>query len=164
MLREFRISIGRLMLMGIIAFSVSSTGFWANNVSIGQEPDPTQKDWIKKYKDQKNAPKPSEMLLNTDPEPDLSEGYAALFNGNDLTGWQPKGGTCTFEVRDGQIVGTCVPGSDSTYLCTENSDFTDFVFTCDLKWEVDGNTGIQFRSNSKPNEKARDKAKKAKKA
>ena len=95
------------------------------------------------------------MLLNTDNEPTLSEGFTELFNGKDLTGWKPKGGTCTFEVKDGQIVGTCVQGSKSTYLCTDRSDYKDFIFTCDLKMEVDGNTGVQFRSQSKPNNKAK---------
>jgi hypothetical protein len=68
---------------------------------------------------QDNAPKPVAMLLNTDAEPDLSKRFTALFNGTDLTGWKPKGGTCAFEVKDGQIVGTCLRGSASTYLCTE---------------------------------------------
>ena len=67
-----------------------------------------QKDWYEKYKTQKNIPQPSDMLLNTDPEPELEVGFEPLFNGKDLTGWTPKGGTCKFEVRDEQIVGTCV--------------------------------------------------------
>ena len=71
-----------------------------------------------------------------------------LFNGKDLDDWESKGGTCTFEVKDKQIVGTCVKGSKSTYLCTKKKDYKDFVFTCDLKLEVDGNSGIQFRSRS----------------
>lgn len=124
--------------------------FLGSGVSVGQELDPGQKRWVGYYSKQENAPKPSEMLLNTDDEPDLSEGFTSLFNGTDLSGWKPKGGTCTFEVRDKMIVGTCVPQSQSTYLCTERSDYTDFVFTCDLKMKVDGNTGVQFRSKSKP--------------
>ena len=48
---------------------------WGNEVkeAHGQELDPNQKDWIAKYETQKNAPKASEMLLNTDVEPDLTE-------------------------------------------------------------------------------------------
>ena len=72
-----------------------------------------------------------------------------IFNGKDLSGWTPKGGTCTFEVIDGMLVGTCVPGSPSTYLSTEKNDFEDFIFTCDMKWEVDGNSGVMFRAQSK---------------
>jgi hypothetical protein len=124
--------------------------------TTGQELDPQQQDWIDHYQKQKNAPEPSEMLLNTDDEPELNDGFTELFNGKDLTGWTAKGGTCTFEVKDEQIVGTCVVGSESTYLSTDKSDYKDFVFTCELKMEVDGNTGVQFRSNAKPNEKIKD--------
>jgi hypothetical protein len=112
--------------------------------------DPEQDEWHQKYKKQTNAPQPEEMLLNEDAEPNLSEGFRPLFNGEDLTGWTPKGGTCTFEVKDGCIVGTCVPGSPSTYLCTEAAGFKDFIFTCDMKWETDGNSGVMFRAFAKP--------------
>lgn len=109
----------------------------------------SQSEWYAKYKKQQNAPKPADMLLNTDKEPDLNEGFQPLFNGKDLAGWTPKGGECTFEVQDECIVGTCVPGSNSTYLCTDAS-FKDFIFTCDLKWEVDCNSGVMFRAQTKP--------------
>ncbi|MFC1497215.1 DUF1080 domain-containing protein [Verrucomicrobiota bacterium] len=110
--------------------------------------DPDQKDWFNKHKRQKNAPKPETMLINTDPEPNLSEGFTSLFNGKDLTGWTPKGGPSKFEVKDGVLVGTCGSKSRSTYLCTDNADFTDFIFTCEVKWEVDGNSGIMFRAQA----------------
>lgn len=114
------------------------------------EVDPAQAAWHKKYKGQNNAPKPSEMLLNTDAEPDLKEGFKSLINGTDLTGWTPKGGTCKFEMKDGMLIGECVPGSNSTYLSTEKNDYKDFIFTCDMKWEVDGNSGVMFRAQEKP--------------
>lgn len=119
----------------------------------GQTVADSQSEWYEKYKVQPNIPEPSEMLLNTDPEPELTEGFVSLFNGTDLTDWEPLGGTCKFEVNEGQIVGTCVPGSESTYLSTKRADFSDFIFTCDMKWEVDGNTGVMFRAQVKPGEK-----------
>ena len=119
-------------------------------VSLAGEVDPQQKDWHKQYKKQANAPLPEEMLLNTDPEPDLNDGFSSLFNGKDLTGWTPKGGTCEFYVKDGLLVGKCVPGSPSTYLSTDNADYTDFVFTCEMKWEVDCNSGVMFHAQTKP--------------
>lgn len=133
------------MLAGAIVASLLS-----NAPVQGQELDPQQQKWIDHYQSQKNAPKVSETKLNTDPEPELDDGFTTLFNGKDLSGWKPKGGTCTFEVKDGVIVGTCVPGSNSTYLCTEKTDYSNFIFTCQIKWEVDGNTGVQFRSQTKP--------------
>lgn len=122
----------------------------ANHFVAAGEVDPQQSEWYERYKKQENAPKPAEMLLNTDSEPDLTDGFTTLFNGKDLQGWVAKGGSCKFEVRDESLVGTCVPRSNSTYLSTELADYTDFVFTCEMKWEVDGNSGVMFRARSKP--------------
>ena len=123
-------------------------------VLMAGELDPAQEKWFEKYSKQENAPDPAEQLLNTDPEPDLSaDGFVPLFNGTDLAGWTPLGGDCTFEVEGGEIVGSCVPGSPSTYLSTDRTDFADFVFTCEVRWEVDGNTGIMFRAKTRPHPK-----------
>lgn len=127
-----------------------ATLFLVSSGAFAQELDPRQKEWIAKYEKQANVPRPKEMLLNTSKEPRPKKGFKPLFNGKDLSGWVPKGGTCTFEAIDGAIVGTCVPGSNSTYLCTERSDFTNFIFTCDMKWLEDGNTGVMFRAQVKP--------------
>lgn len=116
--------------------------------------DPSQQAWYKKYRTQENAPQPDAMLLNTQPEPDLSGEMTSMFNGTDLTGWTPFGGECKFDVRDdGIVVGTCVQGSNSTYLCTDRDDYGDFLFTCDMKWEVDGNSGVMFRSKIRSDQK-----------
>lgn len=86
--------------------------------------------------------------INTDPEPDLqATGFVSLFDGKTLGGWVSRQGTMTFEAIDGEIVGTCSKGP-STFLCTEK-DYTDFVFTCEFKWEVDGNSGVQVRSRTR---------------
>ena len=118
--------------------------------------DPGQSDWYKRYKAQENVPKPGAMLLNEDKEPGLSEGFIDLFNGKDLTGWSLKGGKSTFEVKEGVIFGTVVPDTPSTYLCTDRTDFTDFVFTCELKWEVDLNSGVMFRADVRKKGKIED--------
>ena len=107
----------------------------------------TQAKFVQKYAKQKNVPKPEAMLINTDAEPHLSKGFASLFNGRDLTGWSPKGGESTFEAKDGMIVGTCKPNSPSTYLCTVKNDYTNFIFTCDMKWVENNNTGVMFRAH-----------------
>ena len=117
-------------------------------VAHGKSIDPSQASWHKKYVKQQNAPDPADMLLNTDPEPDLKKGFVDLFNGKDLKGWTPRGGTCKFEVEDGAIAGTCIPGSPSTYLSTER-EYENFIFTCDMKWVVNSNSGIMFRAKLK---------------
>lgn len=108
--------------------------------------DPSQEDWYERYKKQENAPKPEKMLLNKIQEPDLKKGFVDLFNGKDLSGWIQKGGAAKFEAKDGVIVGTVVPETPSAYLCTVRDDYTDFIFTCDLKWEVNLNSGVMFRA------------------
>ncbi|WP_052670972.1 3-keto-disaccharide hydrolase [Draconibacterium sediminis] len=85
------------------------------------------------------------QLLNKDKEPKLEgKKFISLFNGENLKGWETLQGTMKFEARDGEIVGTCSEGP-STFLCTEK-EYVDFIFTCEIKWEVDGNTGVQIRS------------------
>ncbi len=144
MLRQVNFS-HRMIVHGIVVCMMFASGV----VSAGTL-DSKQSKWIEKYKGQKNVPQPEAMLLNEDAEPGLSEGFEPLFNGKDLTGWTPKGGTCTFEAKDGCIIGTCVPGSASTYLCTDADGFTDFIFTCDMKWEADGNSGVMLRAHVEP--------------
>lgn len=112
------------------------------------DPGANQQKWFKHYEKQANLPKPGDMLLNTKSEPKLTgKGFIDLFNGRDLSDWEAIGGTCTFEVEGDAIRGTSVPGSESTYLYTKKADFSDFIFTCDLKWEIEGNTGVMFRAS-----------------
>lgn len=127
---------GALVLLGSVSLNAGAI-------------DPNQEDWYERYKNQENAPNPSDMLLNEDKEPELTQGFVDLFNGKDLTGWSTKGGEATFEVKDGMIIGTAIPGTPSTYLCTERSDYTDFIFTCEIKWEANLNTGVMFRADSR---------------
>lgn len=135
-----------------IATFVSCLVLTASNGLTGEIAE-SQKKWIEVYEKQPNVPKPGDMLVNEDKEPDLNEGFVDLYNGKDLSNWEPKGGTCTFEAKEGYIEGTCVPGSPSTYLSTKKNDYSDFVFTAELKYIVDGNTGIMFRADAKPGKK-----------
>lgn len=92
-----------------------------------------------------NNQKNKRQLLNTEKEPKLkSRKFKSLFDGETLNEWSTKQGTMKFEVVNGEIVGTCSAGP-STFLCTDKK-YTDFIFTCEMKWEVDGNSGVQIRS------------------
>jgi len=132
----------KLLILSLILCSSISLG-------IGNQISEEQQFFIKKYQKQKNIIPPESAQINTDKEPDLTDGFVSLYNGTDLTGWTPKGGNCTFEPKGDTIVGTCIPGSPSTYLMTDKN-YSDFVFTAEMKWEVDGNSGIMFRADSKP--------------
>ncbi|WP_436715204.1 DUF1080 domain-containing protein [Roseiconus lacunae] len=124
---------------------LAATALLASVAGAG-ELDPSQQKWIDKYEKQQNAPNPAEMLINTESEPALGEGFEPLFNGKNLDGWRPIGGECKFEAVDGEVIGTCVPGSPSTYLSSERDDYKNFIFTCEMKWEEDGNSGVMFRA------------------
>lgn len=110
----------------------------------------SQKRFIKKYAKQEQIVPPEAARINTDAEPDLVEGFVDLYNGKNLDGWTPRGGHCTFEAKGDVIVGTTVKGSPNTYLSTVREDYADFIFTAEMMWEVDGNSGIMFRAQRKP--------------
>jgi hypothetical protein len=71
-----------------------------------------------------------------------------LFDGETLRGWRKVGGEATFHVDDGCIVGTVGPGLN-TFLLTE-AVFADFELTLEVRLDVPGNSGIQFRSHQRP--------------
>ncbi len=75
--------------------------------------------------------------------------WKALFNGKDLKGWNQKNGIARYTVENGEIVGTTVANTGNSFLCT-NDEYEDFIFEVDLKVENAMNSGIQFRSLSKP--------------
>lgn len=76
------------------------------------------------------------------------EPWVDLFDGESLSGWVSRGGKATFEVVDGVLVGTAVPNTPNTFLCTEEA-YGDFVL--ELEFWVDPvlNSGVQIRSASR---------------
>lgn len=77
------------------------------------------------------------------------KGWVKLFNGKDLTGWKQLNGEAKYEVKNGEIVGTTVLNTPNSFICTEKM-YSDFIFEVDLLVEPNMNSGIQFRSESKP--------------
>jgi hypothetical protein len=75
--------------------------------------------------------------------------WKSLFNGKDLKGWNQKNGTAKYTIENGEIVGTTVANTTNSFLCT-NEEYGDFIFEVDLKVENAMNSGVQFRSLSKP--------------
>lgn len=71
------------------------------------------------------------------------------FNGKDLTGWKSLNGKAKFEVKDGMIIGTTVANEPNSFLATEEQ-FGDFILELEFKVDNGTNSGIQFRSESKP--------------
>lgn len=108
-----------------------------------------QEKLLKSAADSSIYPKPENMLVNTDPEPDLNSGFVSLYNGKNLDGWVQRGAKNKYEAKGDVIEGTYVPPNANSYLCTVRDDYADFIFTVELKWLREGNTGIQFRSRLK---------------
>ena len=77
------------------------------------------------------------------------DGWTELFNGKDLTGWKQLNGEAKFEAVDGMIVGTTVANTPNSFLCTEKN-YSDFVLELEMFLEEDFNSGMQIRSQSKP--------------
>ncbi len=76
--------------------------------------------------------------------------WQTIFNGKDLDGWQQLNGKHIWEVNNGMIVGTTVPGEPNGFLCT-NKEYGDFVLELDVSIDtLMNNSGIQFRTLSYP--------------
>lgn len=81
---------------------------------------------------------------------DLETGFTSLFNGTDLMGWEKRGGSAEYHVEDGAIVGKCIPNTPgNTFLCSEKQ-FGNFVLKLQYKFIEAGNSGVQFRSATRP--------------
>ena len=84
-------------------------------------------------------------LLCLHPTTKGDEDWRLLFNGENLDGWEVHSGSAKFEVSDGAIVGTTVPMSPNTFLCTTHL-FSDFELVLEVKCDLGLNSGIQIRS------------------
>jgi len=81
------------------------------------------------------------------PPASAEDGFAPMFDGKTLAGWTKAGGTATYRVEGGEIVGVVDPASkENTFLRTERT-YGDFIL--DLKLDTPGNSGIQFRSHQR---------------
>jgi hypothetical protein len=77
-----------------------------------------------------------------------------LFDGKTLKGWSVHSGFAKYHVEDRAIVGTTVPKSPNTFLCTDR-EFGDFILEFEVKLDSpELNSGVQFRSQIAPTEMA----------
>lgn len=73
-------------------------------------------------------------------------GWVALFDGATLDGWVQRGGEAKYRVEDGQIVGSSVPNTSNSFLCTDR-DYGDFVLELEFLVDPALNSGVQVRSH-----------------
>jgi len=70
-----------------------------------------------------------------------------LFADGSLNGWTRKGGTAEYRIENGEVVGTTVPNSPNTFLCSDR-DYGDFELEFEVKVHPELNSGVQIRSHS----------------
>jgi hypothetical protein len=75
-------------------------------------------------------------------------GWVSPFNGKDLEGWEQINGKAKYEAKDGTILGSSVPNSPNSFLCTKKH-YGDFELEFDVKCDPRLNSGVQIRSESK---------------
>jgi hypothetical protein len=74
-----------------------------------------------------------------------AENWKPLFDGKSLDGWEQKGGAAKYRVEDGQVIGTSVPNTGNSFLCT-TKDYGDFILELEFKVDPKLNSGVQIRS------------------
>ena len=72
--------------------------------------------------------------------------------GRDLSNWEVLNGNATFAVKDGEIIGTAVPNTSISFLCTKEQ-YGDFILEYDAWIDPHLNSGVQIRSESSPDYK-----------
>lgn len=77
------------------------------------------------------------------PEP---QRWTSLIQGPGLDGWVQRGGKANYRIEGNEIVGTTVPNTPNSFLCTTR-DYTNFIFEVDFKVPPRLNSGVQLRSH-----------------
>jgi hypothetical protein len=77
------------------------------------------------------------------------DGWVNLSNGKDLAGWEQHGGKAKYRVESGEIVGTAVPNTGNSFLCTQRP-YTNFILELEFKVDPSLNSGVQIRSEVFP--------------
>ena len=85
------------------------------------------------------------LLIATSPL--HADKWVNLFDGKSINGWIQKGGVAKYAVEDGVIVGTSVPKTPNSFLCTKKH-YSDFILEYEFKCDNRLNSGVQIRSNA----------------
>ena len=88
------------------------------------------------------------MALSTTAWAD-DDGWKPLFDGKTFDGWVQHGGDAKYTIEDGVVVGSSVPNTPNSFLCTKK-EYGDFELIVEFKVDPTLNSGVQFRSEYAP--------------
>jgi hypothetical protein len=71
--------------------------------------------------------------------------WTPLLDGSSLNGWIQRGGAAKYRVENDEVVGTSVPNTFNSFLCTPK-DYRDFILEFEFKVDPKLNSGVQIRS------------------
>lgn len=86
------------------------------------------------------------LVLSVVGAAEAGEGFVTLFDGKSLDGWVQHGGKAKYSIEGDEIVGTSVPDTPNSFLCTAKH-YSDFILELDFKVDPGLNSGVQIRSN-----------------
>jgi hypothetical protein len=74
-----------------------------------------------------------------------AEDWKPLFDSKSLDGWQQHGGQAKYRAENGEIIGSSVPNTQNSFLCT-TKEYGDFILELEFKVHPELNSGVQIRS------------------
>lgn len=77
------------------------------------------------------------------------DNWDVLFNGKDVKNFQQLNGDATYDIRNNELIGTSKMGTPNSFMATKK-EYGDFILEFDVWVENGLNSGVQFRSLSKP--------------
>ena len=92
------------------------------------------------------------LLVTSVRAADAEKEFLPLFDGKTLDGWKQHGGKAKYAVEDGAIVGTSVPNTSNSFLCTEKT-YGDFILELEFRGDSALNSGVQIRSEVNANDR-----------
>jgi hypothetical protein len=81
-----------------------------------------------------------------------SDSWTYLFDGQTLDGWVQRGGDALYYVDNGAIIGETSLNTPNSFLCTD-VNYANFILELDFIVDNELNSGIQIRSESRPDYK-----------
>ncbi|MFS4445482.1 DUF1080 domain-containing protein [Maribacter sp. 2307UL18-2] len=77
------------------------------------------------------------------------DNWEVLFNGKDVKNFQQLNGDAKYDIKNNELIGTSKMGTPNSFMATKK-EYGDFILEFDVWVENGLNSGVQFRSLSKP--------------